>query len=140
MEKTLNERVSMLLYPESFSICKIAEGDLVENVDASFYIIMRHPREITLVCPIDRAPPNATTEGPWRCLELEGPLSFDLVGILNGVLRPLTESGIGVLAYSSFDTDFIFVKSESLDDASRAVRAAGHTIRIVGTVEERVTE
>ena len=44
-------------------------------------------------------------------------LEFSAVGILAAVVTPLAEAGICILSISTFDTDYILVRSNALEDA-----------------------
>jgi uncharacterized protein len=67
-------------------------------------------------------------EGPFRALEVQGPLEFALTGVLASVLTPLADAEISVFTLSTFDTDWILVPAGSTGAATRALRAAGHTV------------
>jgi uncharacterized protein len=91
-----------------------------------FHSVTRTPEEISLVCPDHAVPEGARAEGGWAVLVLAGPFPFDLVGILSSVLVPLAAAGVGIFAMSTFDTDYVLVKRESLGAAIAALTAAGH--------------
>jgi hypothetical protein len=61
-------------------------------------------------------------------LAVAGPLDFGLTGLLASIAAPLAEAGISIFAISTFDTDYVLVKAEKLDDAADALRRAGHRI------------
>ena len=67
-----------------------------------------------------------TTERGWRAIKLVGPFAFNQTGILSSCLDPLARSGIGIFAVSTYDTDYILVKSCCLDAALSSLQAAGH--------------
>ena len=69
-----------------------------------------------------------TCERGWRALEVEGPLEFGVTGVLASVAVPLAESGVGILAIATYETDYVLVKDEQLDLAAAALRARGHEI------------
>jgi hypothetical protein len=71
-------------------------------------------------------PAGVRCEPGWRALAVEGPLDFGLTGILASIATPLAEAGISLFAISTFDTDYVLVKAERLDDAMEALRRAGH--------------
>lgn len=71
---------------------------------------------------------GATTQGPFRVLEVAGPLDFELTGVLASVLNPLAEAEISVFTLATFETDWILVPAGSLEAAVHALRAAGHTV------------
>jgi hypothetical protein len=53
----------------------------------------------------------------WSALKIEGPLDFNLIGILSSLLDPLAKGGVSVFTISTFDTDYILVKEENLSKA-----------------------
>jgi uncharacterized protein len=95
-------------------------------VGGEFLALVRTPTEATAVCEEARVPATAQAERGWAALELAGPFDFAQTGILASVLTPLAEAGIGIFAISTFDTDWILVKRERVDESVRALTAAGH--------------
>jgi hypothetical protein len=91
--------------------------------------ISRSENELSIVCGEEFVPDGHTPLEPgWRALELEGPIPFGLTGILASVLDPLAAAGLGIFAFSTFDTDYVLVKSGNLEPALAALRRAGHVI------------
>jgi hypothetical protein len=64
----------------------------------------------------------------WSALRIEGVLDFALVGVLSSVLSPLGQAGVSVFTMSTFNTDYVLVKSDSLDSAVAALRSAGFVV------------
>jgi len=91
-----------------------------------FHSVTRTPAELSVVCPEGAVPVGARVEAGWALLALAGPFPFELVGVLSSFLAPLAEAGVSVFALSTFDTDYVLVKRERLDDALDALAAAGH--------------
>ena len=56
----------------------------------------------------------------WNAFRIEAQFDFNAVGVLKAYLEPLAESGIPIMAFSSFRTDHILVKA---GDCDRAVSA-----------------
>lgn len=73
-------------------------------------------------------PPSAPHVGPWRALKVRGPLDFELTGILADLARVLADAGISIFAISTFNTDYILIRSHTLPLAISALRDAGHTV------------
>ncbi|MBE9375426.1 ACT domain-containing protein [Saccharopolyspora sp. HNM0983] len=85
----------------------------------------------TIVFPHHLAPeagPDVRVQGPFRALEVQGPLDFSLTGVLASLLVPLADAGVSVFTLSTFDTDWILVPAESADAAVDSLTAAGHTV------------
>jgi hypothetical protein len=57
-----------------------------------------------------------------------GPLPLDLVGILASIANPLAEAGLSIFAVSTYDTDYVLVKSAVLDSAVAVLQGAGHSV------------
>jgi hypothetical protein len=90
--------------------------------------------ERSLVCREDLAPPSCPTEAGWRALTVTGPLDFALVGVVAGLTGPLAEAGVSVFVLSTYDTDHLLVRVDSLDLAVAALVAAGHSVIGSGAV------
>ncbi len=45
-----------------------------------------------------------------------------------GSEAPVFEAEISIFAISTFDTDYVLVKGEKLEDAAEALRRAGHRV------------
>jgi len=90
---------------------------------------MRTQDELSIVCAENLVPQQGEgvlVERDWIALKLEGPFPFAMTGVLASFLRPLAEAEIPVFAISTFDTDYVLVKAESLKTALTALGAAGH--------------
>ena len=64
-------------------------------------------------------------EGGWRVLKVPGPLSFALTGIMASISSALADAGISIFALSTYDTDYILVKADQLENAIDALRRQG---------------
>lgn len=73
-------------------------------------------------------PAGIQCQADWRCLKVAGPLDFDLTGVLSAILDPLAVAEISIFAVSTYDTDYLLVKSDNLERAICAMRAAGHQV------------
>ncbi|GFZ51477.1 hypothetical protein JCM24511_09244 [Saitozyma sp. JCM 24511] len=63
--------------------------------------------------------------GPWRAFRVRGPLDLSLTGILNELTTPLRHASVPIYALSTWDTDYVLVRSDRLDEAVRALEADG---------------
>ena len=66
------------------------------------------------------------TEPGWSVLKVAGPLDFSLTGILAGISGVLSDAEISLFALSTFDTDYILVRSCEREIAIKALRSAGY--------------
>jgi len=74
-------------------------------------------------------PPDVRCERDYRAFRVRGPLPLDLIGILAAIANPLAEAGLGIFAISTFDTDYVLVKSRDLAVAVAALETAGHQVK-----------
>jgi len=92
----------------------------------TFFSVTSTADELSVVCEQAQVPQHVPHEGDWVCLKLEGPFPFSETGILTSFVQPLSERAIPLFAISTFDTDYVLVKSGWLDRAVDALRDAGH--------------
>lgn len=80
----------------------------------------------SLVCAADVVSDGVQVEKDWCAIKVQGPLDFSLTGILLELAKPLAEAGISIFAVSTFDTDYVLVRSNKLSIAIEVLRLAGH--------------
>lgn len=90
--------------------------------------ISRTTDELSVLCEQSLIPDGIQSEKDWRCFKVEGPLSFQLTGILSSILGPLAKAEISILAFSTFDTDYVFVKEENLTRTLRIFQECGFAV------------
>jgi hypothetical protein len=112
------------------AVCRLAEGAVppVPPAKAAMWSLTRRQGETSLVCDEVEAPNDSTAEPGWRALEVAGVLDFSLVGVLAGLTAVLAAEGISVFVVSTYDTDVILVREESLGSAIAALERAGHLV------------
>ena len=114
--------------PWELTICRVPS--LYEiNLDTPFFFIGRTDEEISLVCRTEDLPERtAAREDGWRAFRIEGTLDFSLTGILAKLSGVLAERKIGIFALSTYNTDYVLVKKENVENARAALEAAGYEI------------
>jgi hypothetical protein len=111
-----------------FTIHRLKPGSAIpKGVTASpFYSISGSAEELTIVAPDVVWMESEKADPDWSCLKVNGPLDFDEIGILSGITTALAKAEISVFAVSTFDTDYILVKHEKLQQAKEVLSAEGH--------------
>ena len=110
------------------SVCKAAD---LNDVDLSgdFFFLGKTDEELSLVCPTDAVPARTTArDDGWRAFRIQGVLDFSLIGILSRLSGLLADSGIGIYAVSTYNTDYILVKREQFECAMALLAAEGYTV------------
>ncbi|MBQ8961244.1 MAG: ACT domain-containing protein [Ruminococcus sp.] len=111
-----------------FSVCKVSS---LAGFDMSsrLFFIGRTDRELSLVCPTeDVLEETLRRDDGWKAFRIEGELDFSLTGILAKLSAVLAQQEIGIFAVSTYDTDYILVKSENFDRALSALAQEGYTV------------
>jgi hypothetical protein len=119
--------VGMAQLPAHASVPKWALDDPEE---APFWSVTRTKDELCVICAYEDIPGSVATVGPFTVFSIDGPLDHSLIGVLAGLLEPISRSGISILAESTFDTDWILVPSAQADQAFLVWTNAGHQIDI----------
>ena len=110
---------------DNFSICKVKDYSQV-NLDEKFCFIGKTDEEKSLVCITKNVPDNVIErEDGWKAFRIQGVLDFSLIGILSKISTLLGENGIGILAVSTFNTDYIFTKIENFQKALEVLSSEG---------------
>jgi len=114
-----------------YSIHRLPPGSDVPAVprETVFSSITRTDEEVTVVCPTAIDLKAEHTEPGWSVLKVIGPLDFSLTGILAGISRVLSDVDISLYALSTWDTDYILIRSSDKDRAIKALTGAGHGFR-----------
>lgn len=121
-------RVSAL--PGVYALCHLpAEAPLPEwarlSQSSQFASVTRTSEELSLLIPEEQIPLDVKAERGLRAIKVLGPLPLDAIGILAGLAQALAAKGIAIIAVSTYDTDYILVKAESLPSSLEALSGAG---------------
>lgn len=118
--------------PDEWAVARLAADAPVPAwaaAPAPFASVTRTSAELSIVAPAAAVPAGVRAEGGWTVLRLQGPFAFDQTGILASFAAPLAEAGIGIFALSTFDTDYVLVRTAQRTGALAALRAAGHRLK-----------
>jgi hypothetical protein len=118
---------------ERLAVCRLGSDARVPGwaLEGGFFCVVRTHDELSIVCAEDvctegRMSNGTPVERGWVALKLEGPFAFSMTGVLAAFVQPLAEAQIPVFAISTFDTDYVLIKRERLEQAVGALAAAGH--------------
>ena len=123
-------KIKLVELPETFAICRFEPEvtiPLWATQGSSLFSITKTQEELSIVCEQSQIPTGVTAEKDWRAFKVAGILDFSLTGILASIATPLANQQISIFAISSFDTDFILVRSSDWSQARNALLQAGFT-------------
>ena len=110
------------------TVCKVkSTTDL--DLSREFYFIGKTDEEISLVCKSEDTPEETIErDDSWKGFYIQGILDFSLIGILSKISGILAQNKIGIFAVSTFNTDYILVKSENFERALKVLAEEGYEI------------
>ena len=91
--------------------------------------ITRTESELSIVCREAVVPAGTHADRGWQCLRVEGPMPLNMVGVAAEFSSILAKAGISVFIVSTFDTDYVLIKGDKVESATKALKSAGHTVR-----------
>jgi hypothetical protein len=125
-------RLKLIGVAGSFAVCKLPIGSSIPPwaMIGDLFSITRTADELSVVCRQEIVPGGIVCEQGWCCLRVEGSMPFTMVGVLASLTNPLVKAGVGVFAFSTFDTDYLFVKMSDMAKAVASLRSAGHLVDV----------
>ena len=115
---------------ETFTIHKLSPDASIpeEILKSNYYSVSKTENELSLVCSEVFEVQSLQSSKGWECIKVAGPLDFNLTGILAGISDILAKGNISIFAISTFDTDYILVRTQDLSSARTTLRQAGYKI------------
>gem|GEM_PF-1278941 len=118
--------------PGQYAICRLPPDAplplwIPDSSPHSFLSITRTDQELSILLEEQHLPPNdpLPTERGYIGFRIIGPLPFTQIGILARITTALAQVKIPLLAQSTHDTDYLFLKSEHKDQAQTIFQKAG---------------
>lgn len=123
-------QLSLVVLDDTFAVCKLAPEAAIpaKVMTGGFSCVTRTSDELSLVCSESVVPEDVMSERGWRGLRVDGSMAFTEIGVLASLVAQLAEAGISVFAISTFDTDYLFVKSQDWDESLALLQETGHKI------------
>lgn len=126
--------LDLALLPEEYAVCRLPAGSPVPAglvtgpASAGVVSVTWTAEETSVICRTDRVPDGATANSPWRCFQVRGPLDLASTGILAALVGPLADARVNIVAFSTYDTDYLMVPSVRLTEALATLAQAGHRV------------
>ena len=113
---------------ETFTIHKFSTNVSIpeEILKSNYYSVSKTEHELSLVCSEVIKVQSLQSSKGWKCIKVKGPLDFNLTGILAGISDILAQANISIFAISTFNTDYILVRTHDLSSAREKLRKAGY--------------
>ncbi len=123
-------RLRLGVLAEPLAVCRLGCDDPIPGWagKGGLISITRTGEELSIVCPQEQVPPEIRREGGWKALKVDGPLAFSQTGVLASLAGPLARAAISIFAISTYDTDYLLVKENRLQDAIDILIQEGHVL------------
>ena len=120
--------MELKILPFDLTVCKLTDTASFD-LNTPFFFLEKTDEELSLVCRTQDTPENVTDrEDGWKGFRIQGVLDFSLIGILYELSGILARNRIGIFAVSTYNTDYILVKSENFMQAVQVLTDAGYTM------------
>ena len=108
---------------ETFAIHSLRRDSSIPYVvfNAPIFFLAKTYDEISIVIPEHIEIDSEEVELGWQAFEVVGPLYFTLTGIMSNISKVLADEKISIFAISTFDTDYVLVKSDKFEAAKAAL-------------------
>lgn len=112
---------------EEFTVHRLQPNEPIPTcvLSSSFYSITKTNDELSIVCESNLLINKSIKSENWSCIKIEGPLPFELTGILAKIATCLATAEISIFSVSTYDTDYILVKNDNLKKAITALTSSG---------------
>jgi len=94
-----------------------------------FVTISRTATELSVLCAEVHVPADVLQVRNRVALGIVGVVPMTTIGLLAGLCTALATAGVPVFVISTYDTDYLLVTAERLDDTRRALEGLGHRVQ-----------
>lgn len=109
--------MEILVLKEELTVFQVEKLDSIKLTQKLLFIGITD-EEISIVSPTTNVPEETINrEDGWRGFKINGILDFSLIGILAKISGLLTQQSISIFAISTYNTDYILIKEDKLEDA-----------------------
>jgi hypothetical protein len=124
--------VRLIEHPEAMAVVRLPAGSTAPAwaTGGPLVSVSQTAEETSVLCPTSALPDDVPgpVEAPFVVFRIAGTLDFTQVGVLTSLLRPLADAGVPVVVVSTFDTDWILIRSHLVAASVSVWKAAGHEI------------
>lgn len=126
----IEKKLTLKILKNRYSVCRLNKNDEIPKwiFQEEFFSITRTDDELSIVCLQDKIKEDIKCEKDWKVLKIEGPLDFSLVGILSRISTLMANNDISIFAISTYDTDYILIKEESIKRAIEVLENNNYNI------------
>jgi PAS domain S-box-containing protein len=120
----------LTVLPVRLAVCRLPAGSPLPPWASrgEFLSITRTADELSVICAEASVPEGVLVERGYQLFRVEGPIPFEVVGVLAQLTSALAAAGISILAVTTYDTDYLLVRSGAVANAIAVLESAGCTV------------
>ena len=128
------QKLTLQKLDQHLSICRLPGNSQVPSwvPEGGFWSVTRSEEEVSIVCESQYVPDGIRADPGWKAFRVKGFLEFSLTGVLSSLLQPLADAEISVFAISTFNTDYLLIKDERVEDAQQVLSTVCHFETVSG--------
>lgn len=109
-------------------VVKLKISDKIPGIvfNQEFYSITKTDEEISIVLNENIDIQSDVIEYNWKAIKIVGMLDFALIGILSKISTLLAQAEISIFAISTYNTDYILLKADKLEEAIEVLKKNGY--------------
>ena len=125
------EKIVFEVLDQEYSVYKFCTNYKIDHniFDNEFISITKTNEEFSVVAISGLLKDFKEKEDNWKILKIMGTLDFSLIGIISEISSILANNGISIFVISTFNTDYIMVKIEKLDNAIKLLEENNYEIQ-----------
>ena len=118
------------LLDKDYSIYKFNMDFQIDNniFSNDFISITKTKDEISVVAITGLFEHYIKKEDDWKILKIDGMLDFALTGIISRISTILANNGISVFVISTYNTDYIMIKKDKLEEAIKVLEGSEYKV------------
>ena len=131
-------QLQLSLLDRKYGICVFKNNTPIPEwvATASFCSITRTQKELTIVCPQNTIDSDCEYDADWRCFRIDGSFDLNQIGVISSLAAPLAQAGISIFVVSSYDTDYILIKDQKVEQAVAVLSDNGHFVTKPGNTDD----
>lgn len=125
----MQQKPRLKLLDAQLDVHKLASVMQLEDLQGNWFLSSTD-EELSLVCEsLNRELIKDSvqkSELNWLSIKVEGPLDFEMTGVIAALSQELAKAEIPIFVVSTFDTDYVLVKERNLAQALVVLKKVGY--------------
>lgn len=120
--------MELKILDNKLKVVKLRPNETVPEIvyKQEFYSITKTKEELSIVLDEEVNILSDIVEDNWKAIKIVGMLDFALIGILSKISTILAQAEISIYAISTYNTDYILVKDDKLEKATKVLEQNGY--------------